>query len=113
MVIRARLLEHLLQLPIPNLEKRLRKTPKADYRWRVQVSYKEWHRLLSKLGREVRYPNFKDAAKEAGASPRFLSWLTATWNAGWEAQEGGVPSSRMPAWTPERVRATLNRTLDP
>lgn len=61
---------------IPSL--RPRRTPKADYLWRAEVSRTEFERALPALVAEIDYPNFKDAVKARQGKAR-ASIYTRVW----------------------------------
>ena len=88
LLVRARVrgdLESLADL-IRGLE--VEETPDRDYRFRASVARDAWGIAAGELGREIDYPNFKDAVAERQGSSRAHVY-SGVWGILLELQEGG------------------------
>ena len=72
--VRARVredLERLCELPsMASYADRIEQSELADYRYRIYARRADWAVALEQLGREIDYPNFKDAVEDRQGSDR-------------------------------------------
>jgi hypothetical protein len=87
-VVRARRKDHLKAL-VSKLDRSvdIRCTGGTDYRYCIFLSGDEYSTLLSKLGDEIDYTNFKRSVQEAGADFQYCNALFYVWAAMKEIQD--------------------------
>jgi hypothetical protein len=82
MALRARVRQHLERLmnDIAVLRCEVIETlPPADYRYRIMIDLDNFDWMMAKLSQDIDYPNFKNACKDAGCEPEYLSALHDVW----------------------------------
>lgn len=82
--VRARVREDLERLcelaPMAAYSDQIEQNEMSDYRYRVYARRGDWAAALEQLGREIDYPNFKDAVEDRQGSRRAGHYYSV-WNA--------------------------------
>lgn len=82
--IRARVREDLVRLceldSMTSYAGRIQHSDTADYRYRLYARRGDWAKALAELGREIDYPNFKNAVEDRQGSQRAGHYLSV-WTA--------------------------------
>jgi hypothetical protein len=89
--LRARLRKHLLALQerFPSLRKaEIIILPQRDYRYRIVVDNKVWHKVALELVKEQTWGNFKNQAAKVNGYDKYVSSLHAVWYEMFSLQEG-------------------------
>lgn len=71
MLVRARAKAHLSKL-FPRMK--IKKSPNADYRWRVSVPAAQIAKLVAKRVTDIDYDNFKDSVREDKLHNMYALW---------------------------------------
>jgi hypothetical protein len=95
MLVRARDRDHLVRLSAQcDLSGAIHETPNADYACRMFLSREEFLRVLDRVGRDVDYPNFKDAAAHVfGHDAAYVQALHDVWGVMYFALQVGASVS--------------------